>query len=501
MKNVLRCAIAAVVALTSAAAGAFFFPTAPRANVVEYYNTQSGRYFITASDAEKSAIESGAAGPGWVRTDYGFIAGDNFPAPPDPAFGPCAACADVMRFRWSPAAGIGTHFFTIDRAESQVLQGLPGWTYEGVAFHAFKPAGGASCETAFALPVYRLYNGAGGPDHRYVGDPAERARMLASGWSDEGAAFCTFGWFDTTAGRGGATAPLYTGTPILPGSECEGEPRYTAGCIAVNNLPVPDGEYTTLSDADRALFSSITSRSTDIINVTPDGGGLPYQQLSFVQFGFDERGMGIHIDTRNRGSSNYSSIIPTVKLATVPASATDDERFFPWHRFATYERELAIVASAAVARLNVRGANSYAYGHTTVGFLDGRSSHRFLFNILAYGNIAGGSEFIAPDASSGVPIVGTSFGAPSPYGRNLSESAKFVAAGTQVPAPPFWTFEFHMNRDEFQKVLASARTLDAALSTDPDDYMVDRFLFKNEVVGDGEIGLTLRDVGLSYPRR
>jgi hypothetical protein len=48
-----------------------------------------------------------------------------------------------------------------------------------------------------------------------------------------------------------------------------------------------------------------------------------------------------------------------------------------------------------------------------------------------------------------------------------------------------------MNRDEFQRVLDDGRRLDAALSGNPDDYILDNFHFNNEVAGDGEIGINL----------
>ena len=58
-----------------------------------------------------------------------------------------------------------------------------------------------------------------------------------------------------------------------------------------------------------------------------------------------------------------------------------------------------------------------------------------------------------------------------------------------------------MDRARFQRVLDDARTLDATLSADPADYLVDNFHFNNEVGGEGEIGLTLHAYRLRLLRR
>jgi len=58
-----------------------------------------------------------------------------------------------------------------------------------------------------------------------------------------------------------------------------------------------------------------------------------------------------------------------------------------------------------------------------------------------------------------------------------------------------------MNRDEFQRAVNAARTVDSALSADPADYLVDNFHFNNEVFGDGEIGLNLDSYTLALLRR
>lgn len=58
-----------------------------------------------------------------------------------------------------------------------------------------------------------------------------------------------------------------------------------------------------------------------------------------------------------------------------------------------------------------------------------------------------------------------------------------------------------MNRVEFQSVLNDGRRLDAALSSNPDDYILDNFCFNNEVAGDGEIGINLANYRLEVWKR
>ncbi|OGT13319.1 MAG: hypothetical protein A3F73_07800 [Gallionellales bacterium RIFCSPLOWO2_12_FULL_59_22] len=80
----------------------------------------------------------------------------------------------------------------MDTAECEYVKGKLdwGWGYEGDAFYAIKPTGGA-CPDGTA-PVYRAYNNgmSGAPNHRYMTTQAEVAAMVAQGWVSEGTAFC-----------------------------------------------------------------------------------------------------------------------------------------------------------------------------------------------------------------------------------------------------------------------------------------------------------------------
>ena len=131
---------------------------------VEFYNTDLKHYFVTASPSEIGSIETGGAGPGWVRTGGSFRVYSS--ANDAPGLQP------VCRFYGTPGRGPNSHFYTADPGECDFVKTQdPGWTYEGIAFHIALPSGGrcASGET----PVYRTFNNGGtGNDanHRFTVD-------------------------------------------------------------------------------------------------------------------------------------------------------------------------------------------------------------------------------------------------------------------------------------------------------------------------------------------
>jgi len=154
------------------------------APVVEFYNTILDHYFTTAGPGEIVSVDTGGAGPGWQRTGYGFRAHL-------PEHGIPPGTLPVCRFYGTPGTGPNSHFYTIAPAECALVKSDPGWTYEGIAFHARAPSG-AGCATG-ERPVLRAYNNRfaqNDSNHRYLTDAAEYARMLGLGWVGEGLVFC-----------------------------------------------------------------------------------------------------------------------------------------------------------------------------------------------------------------------------------------------------------------------------------------------------------------------
>ncbi len=161
--------------------------------VYEFYHAGLNHYFRTASAAEASGIDSGAAGPGWVRT------GDNFKA--YSASATSGGAVSVCRFYGSMSPGPNSHFYTASQQECDGLKALQQntpasekrWNYEGLAFSiSLPPASG--CPAGFA-PVYRLYNNgySKGEDsnHRYTTLLYEYQRLISAGWSGESVVMCS----------------------------------------------------------------------------------------------------------------------------------------------------------------------------------------------------------------------------------------------------------------------------------------------------------------------
>jgi hypothetical protein len=142
-------------------------------------------YFITANAVEAAAVDSGGAGPGWLRTGDTFYAGGINP---------------VCRFYGSISPGPNSHFHTVNAAECEQLRQLQvtapasqkRWNFESFDFLTTAPAGGV-CPNG-TVPVYRAYNNgaARGIDsnHRITASTSRIAEVVVSGWVGEGIVMC-----------------------------------------------------------------------------------------------------------------------------------------------------------------------------------------------------------------------------------------------------------------------------------------------------------------------
>ncbi|MBK8323177.1 MAG: DUF1800 domain-containing protein [Betaproteobacteria bacterium] len=155
----------------------------PTGTAVEYYHPGLRHYFVTASEGEMAFVESGGAGAGWVATGGRF--GVYRSASDAPGLAP------VCRFYGTPGIGPNSHFYTANADECAFVKTLPGWSYEGIAFHVPVPGAGSCADGS--TPVWRTYNkGAARNDsnHRFTVDPTVQARMVAGGHADEGMVMC-----------------------------------------------------------------------------------------------------------------------------------------------------------------------------------------------------------------------------------------------------------------------------------------------------------------------
>ena len=177
------------------AADAISTTTANVVTAFEFLYQPENRYFLTIDAAEANAIENGAAGPGWLRTGFTFKA---YATTGDAPNGAVVVC----RFYGSVSPGPNSHFFTASTAECQGLKDLQAttpitqkrWNYEGIAFRITEPDLAKNCASGL-VPVYRAYNNGftRGIDsnHRFSTSTAEIQKMVAQGWSNEGAVFCS----------------------------------------------------------------------------------------------------------------------------------------------------------------------------------------------------------------------------------------------------------------------------------------------------------------------
>lgn len=191
-----RVSTSIAIAATALCAATAHAQTVP---VVEFLNTNTGNYFMTA-DSNEIAVLRSLSEYGWVRTEYSFEAWPFASLAPDNAVGVC-------RF-YSPTAK--SHFLTADANECAVVQAAtPYWRYEGIAFYMLAPVAG-QCETG--TPVMRSYNNRANEgliNHRLTVEPQIADNMMATGWQHEGVAMCAAG--DPTAAFGSATG--ITGAP------------------------------------------------------------------------------------------------------------------------------------------------------------------------------------------------------------------------------------------------------------------------------------------------
>ena len=154
--------------------------------VTEFYNVDLDNYFITRDPNEKAAIDSGSAGPGWLRTGHAFYSGGSTP---------------VCRFYGSVWPGPNSHFYTLAGAECDGLKQLQAatpdtdmrWNFESLDFMSTAATSG-QCPSG-TLPVYRAYNNGftRGVDsnHRIAISLVAIQEVVAEGWNNEGVVMCS----------------------------------------------------------------------------------------------------------------------------------------------------------------------------------------------------------------------------------------------------------------------------------------------------------------------
>ena len=150
---------------------------------MEYYVPTLKRYFMTGRKNEQATLDASPAS--FTRTGMSFAAKSSRYR--DIAEQP------VCRLYAAPEkGGSNSHFYGIGD-DCPTLNKLTGLEYEAFDFSVLKPAA-SGCPATAPNAVTRLFNNkaaANDGNHRYVVSAATKARMIAQGWIDEGAVFCS----------------------------------------------------------------------------------------------------------------------------------------------------------------------------------------------------------------------------------------------------------------------------------------------------------------------
>ena len=163
-----------------------FFLAVPQDPVIEYYNAALDHYFISASQPDIDALDSGRI-PGWKRTGYSFAVWITRYVDPGGQFGAPPNVVDVCRIYIPPVDG-DSHFFSASASECAAAQAQhPEFVLETTsAFLVTLPNPQTGACPADQIAVYRLWNGRADSNHRYTSSIAVRDQMKARGYIAEG---------------------------------------------------------------------------------------------------------------------------------------------------------------------------------------------------------------------------------------------------------------------------------------------------------------------------
>jgi hypothetical protein len=183
--KLLRSGGTALAFVQSFASGDLFL-TFEWTDVIEYYAPVLDHYFMSASEPDIDALESGRI-PGWVATGY-ELPGLSVPVPTYCCSSYGQTAVPVCRFYIPPPEG-PSHFFSAFAAECDAIPAkFPSLVLEtAAAFYVYLPsADTGACPYPFR-PVYRVWDQRADTNHRYVyNDLKLRQQMLAQGWVPEG---------------------------------------------------------------------------------------------------------------------------------------------------------------------------------------------------------------------------------------------------------------------------------------------------------------------------
>ena len=481
----------AVAALLGPGSAAAFLvgplPDPQVTQVVEYRNDISGHYFLAALPADFTAIDSGAAGPGWHTTGFQFS-----------AFVPGAgrAAGEVCRF-YAPSPN--SHFYTANPDECNLLIDHPeyGWIYEGVRFEIAVPVNGACAAGLF--PIRRFYNNRfqyNDSAHRYVFDEDTANGLIAAGWIDEGIAFCSASLY-----RAPQLSLEITPTLIASRAVCENEDINTStGCIGMDGMsasfpnrigPFLPPFYVTSNPQWSYSYSGTTGYFYDILTAQDPADGPAVLAHSFIQVS-QAPTMGFHLSSIDRTAPQIASMDSIYQFKTrAPAAGGADARLFPWRTVSPDFGYLEIIFLVYVPTFRLGDAQGQAWGHPMLEFRDTVSGQSIDVTLQAFGSVAPGDFAGVAEPQTGNVFVSTVFRANPLFGERM--------VGDFSPCPSQscgGSYTFRLHRPDFDKVIAIARQVNPALSTNPDDYILVNYRFRLGVYGNAELGAMVSGVSL-----
>src|SRR5262249_33884612 len=137
------------------------------------------------------------------------------------------------------------------------------------------------------------------------------------------------------------------------------------------------------------------------------------------------------------------------------------------------------------------------YGAAFVEFRDTQSGVGIVASMLAYGTIPPDDYVGGADLATNKYNAFTSIGPNPLFGAAIS--GQFVpCAGNGTCATQFgMPFDFRVTKADFQKIIGIARGTFPGMSTNPSDYQVVNFGFRNGIRGNAEVGATILGPTLS----
>ena len=499
--------LVAIAASLAGAVHAFGVGLPQYGSVMEFVNDSTGHYFITANGEEMSAVLQGRAGAGWRRTGY------NFTFRTFPEYPPDIPRADVCRFY---APSVNSHFYTANPAECATLRNVDlGWFYEGIAFRAVVPSGGA-CAAGFQ-PVYRLYNNRWmfkDSNHRFTSDDRVRRRHVASGWSDEGIAFCS----EPTERR--IEKAYWTSvTDPFPGTECAAAAHEIHSCLVLRSLPpIARSIDKNVNPANPYEVNPQYSESWDritgwqawwgrLLTVEPSADPQRVASSTFLQlvpigaysWATTLGAFTLHLDSRQRTGGDLAgvSLITRFATTTLLLGQPADGPLFPW-RDGRDTDVFVGMGFGPVPLLRRFDADAHFYALPIVRFRDMASGRMLMLTLQTIGTVAAG-DFVVYDPVSRATTVSTSFSDRPAFGtavRGRFVWCQFSESAAPCPGAASGLFRFRIGVDDFRDVLRLARAVDPALSDDPANYRIEEMECRAESYRGVEASISLGNCAL-----